>query len=684
MEVLIIIFAQLFVWLLLVSCCLLFFDVFLLLKGRAEGKQKVSFAASSTACVLIVVSYIMLTLSFVRDSFSLWEVYTYSSSSLSLPYKLGDPWIGSTGSMLFVLFIFTLVYLVYRLKGRGKESEFRITTYKIMDVFFIFLLCFTLLRSPFALLSGTPPDGVGLNPLLQTFWVLVHPPVVFLGYVFVFFAFAMALGGMITGESGKEEARSSLKHSLYAAWLFLALGVALGGWWSYEVLGWGGYWAWDPIETASLLPWLALTAYFHLPARSKDMAKEFTLMITFIMILFGTALTRGGLLESVHAFGGVSEAIEAENLPPILRHIYLNYPVWQGLLEWVYGNPVGAALLIFAFCVLLFFFYVARRADKPLYTFDLDTSSLFSVSIFAAYWSLMALLIICFLGDTAPIIGGVFSGKTQAMDVEFYNRWCFPFTLAFAAALMGCNSGLKMKNYAGLIAVVLGVGVILAVLGQPTPNPGANFGLPLLIAAGIAIAYNFARVLSKKTSSARLWGRALVHLAIIIILIGVFVSSAAEEESGNIHAKPGSVIESLGLHIALSDFTVYPGTGSVYSAGHFSTLPEYSALKMNVAIEEERGKVHQESLWMYYYPNHGVVSKPLIISTTAGDVYISMQHTNSCYNSLFYALMGGEIQPEDVILVVKRVPLIWLVWLGILLMGLGMVLLLLGELRKTD
>ncbi len=644
---------------LIIACILLLFDFILLLKGKVKAEAKaeekkrleLAFFASSIACVLIAATYIRLTMAFLNDNFWLMEVYTYSSSSLAIRYKLGDPWIGSNGSMLFVTFLFALLYFAYRVKGLGKESVFRTTTYKILDIFLIFLLLVTLLKSPFELLPVTPLDGAGLNPLLQTFWVLIHPPVVFLGYIFVFFAFALTLAGMITGESENQEVRATLKRSLYAAWLFLALGIALGGWWSYEVLGWGGYWAWDPVETASLLPWLALTAYFHLPARSKDMAKELTLLITFFMIFFGTALTRGGLLESVHAFG---------------------------------KSSVGPVLMGFAFCVVLYFFYLTRRTNKPLYTFDIDTSSLYSVAIFAAYWSLMFLLIICFLGDAAPIMGGFFSENPLTTSAEFYNKWCFPFTLAFAAALMGCSISAYMgvKKYAELIFAVLGVGAILALLGEPTPNPLANFGLPLIIAAGLAIAYNFARLLQKKNSSSRLWGKTIVHLAIIVILIGVFVSSTAETESGNIIAKQDSIIESLGMQIALNNFTVYPGTGSVYYPQHSLVGPERSALKMNVAIEDG-GDVHHESLWMYYYTNHGMVSEPLIISTLAGDVYVSMHPTNSSFNSMFYALMGQEVQPEDSVIVVKRVPLIWLVWFGILLLGIGMVILLFGELRKA-
>jgi cytochrome c-type biogenesis protein CcmF len=648
---------------------LLVFDFILLLKAKAkagaEEKKTLEYAfyALSIACALIVASYLSLTWAFVSNNFSLQEVYTYSSSSLSIWYKLGDPWIGSSGSMLFLTFLFTIVYFVYRFKESETEDEkrstFRITLYKIADIFLIFFILVVLLHSPFERfpmsMTMTPPDGAGLNPLLQTFWVLIHPPVVFLGYAFVFFAFALTLTGMITGEVGERE-RETLKRSLYAAWLFLALGIALGGWWSYEVLGWGGYWSWDPVETASLLPWLALTAYFHLsPKRGENMAKEFTLMVTFLAVIFSTALTRGGLLESVHAFG---------------------------------KSPVGPALMLFAASIIFYFFYLWRKAKKPLYTFDVDSSSLSSISLFIAYWSLIFVLLICFLGDAAPIIGGFFRENPMTTSPEFYNKWCFPFALAFVAALAGCNTStyLNVKKYAGLILAVLGVGAILAWLGEPTPNPLANFGLPLLLAAGFAIAYNFAYILgqkSKKKNSSRLWGKTIVHLAIIIILIGVFVSSAAETESDFILAKPNSTIETLGTRIELNDFTINNGTGSVYSPQHQFIVPEHSALKMDVTIREEGGKVYQGALWLYLYANHGIVSKPSIISTPTKDIYVHMQYTLSTYNSLLYALMGQKVQPEDFIIVVKRVPLVWLVWAGIVLLGLGMAILLVGEFVNT-
>ena len=637
--------------LLILAALLLVLDGYLLWKRYAE-KMKIyqkMLHASTLAMGLIISTYGILTFAFVTDSFWVKEVYSYSSLGLPLLYKLGNPWIGSNGSLLFVTVLFAILYGIYRLKGSGELSKFRRTTYIILDSFIIFFILVTLIKSPFEILPSMPVEGMGLNPLLQTPWVLCHPPLIFLGYVSVFFAFALLLAGMITRTSESHEMRQSLKLPLYAAWLLLTIGIALGGLWSYRVLGWGGYWAWDPVETASLLPWLALTVYFHLSSGGRDSAKEFMLMITFSMVMFASAMTRGGFLESVHAFG---------------------------------GSPVGFVFLGFAVGSLLLLLWLIRWVKKPLVTFAVDTTSLASISRFVAVWSLIALLIVCFIGAAAPVAGSMVAGGPVTIRAEFYTLLCYPFTIAFVAALIGCNTVLKPRSYAILIAAVLGIGGVMAFFGFPTPYTLANIGLPILITAGSVIAFQWVQVFRTRQFSARLWGKMLVHLAIIVILLGVFISSAAHVESRPILATPRSGIEALDSKISLNDFTISAGKGRVYFPSHSVVAPEYSSLETEVTIPEG-GVVHHGSLWMYAYLNYGVVSEPLIISTPQRDLYISMHQTNSSYTSLVHALMGETIPPKDVTIVMKYVPLVWLIWLGILLMGIGMSALFLDELLRT-
>lgn len=632
------------------ACLMLFFDLVQLLKSKSRERTKLEygFYASILACGLIVASYSMLLQGFLKDDFALREVYLHSSSGLPTWHKVYATWAGMSGSMLFLTFLLSVVYFVYRFKTYDKGSSFSLTTYKILDFVLIFFLFLTLVNSPFERLQGTPMDGKGLNPLLQTFWMFIHPPIVFSGYVFVILAFALILASMKTGE--KEEDRL-LKLSLQSAWLLLTLGNVIGGLWAYEVLGWGGYWAWDPVETASLLPWLALTAYFHLGPLSKkrkSLTGELMLLLTFVAVIFTTALTRGGLSVSVHAFG---------------------------------ASPIGPILLILALCMAVYFFYLKKDIGKPLFSLEVDKSSLYSVSFFTGYWSLIFIFLVCFWGVAFPIIGRILWENPMTTGVDFYNNWNFPFVVVFVAALIGCSTHEKIdfKKFAALVGGALGVGVVLVQVQRPTPNILANFGIPLLIVAFFAVIYRLVRVLARKRRSLRLLGRSLLHFAIIVTLIGVFFSSTTKQVSGDILTKPNTTIETLGLRIELKNFTVYNGTGNVHSMEMRRCVPEYSALKMDVTIEQGE-RTYDAALWIRYYTLYGVVSTPLIITTWRGDIYIRMLHTESMNNALEQALMGEKVLPQDLIVTLEIKPVVYLVWGGVALMSIGMATPLIKEL----
>ncbi len=193
--------------------------------------------------------------------------------------------------------------------------------------------------------------------------------------------------------------------------------------------------------------------------------------------------------------------------------------------------------------------------------------------------------------------------------------------------------------------------------------------------------YRLVRVLAKKRRSLRLFGRSLLHLAIIVTLIGVFFSSTTKLASGDILAKPNTPIETLGLRIELKNFTVYTGTGNVHSTQLERCVPEYSALRMDVEIEQG-GSVYRRALWIRLYTLYGIACMPLIIATWTGDMYIHMHHTESMYNSLVRALMGEEVFPEDLIVSVERIPMVYLVWAGVTLLSLGMAIPLIKEIVR--
>lgn len=636
---------------LIFASLMLFFDLIQLSKAKPREKRKLEygFYAATLACGLIVTSYLMLVQAFLSDDFSLKEVYSYSSSGLPAASKLYATWGGASSSMLFLTFLIGILYFVYRFRTYEKRSTFNIAAYRILNFILIFFLIITLMNSPFERFPTAPMDGKGLNPLLQTFWMFAHPPVIFAGYVFIIFAFVLTLASMSTRENVDYRVSRLV---LQAAWLTTTLGIAIGGLWAYEVLGWGGYWAWDSVETASLLPWLALTAYFHLGTFEKreSLAKELMILVSFVTVIFATSLTRGGLVVSVHAFG---------------------------------ISPIGPVLLLFALAMILCFFGLKRKIKKPLYGFRIKRSSLFSICLFIGFWSLIFLLLISLWGIAFPLLIGLFREAPQSTSAEFYNNWSFPFAMAFVAALIGCSMYEKIhfKKFAALVAVALGVGVVLVQAQQPTPNMLANLGIPLLIVALCAVIYRLVQALPPKRRSFRLFGRSLLHLAIVVTLIGVFISSTTKQESEVRDVKPNTTIETLGLRMELKNFTVYIGTGNVHSIQWGRCVPEYSALKMDVVIDYE-GRIYDAALWIRLYTLYGIVSKPLIITTQTGDIYVHMSHTESMYDSLVQALMGTPVLPEDLIVTVEIIPMVYLVWTGIALLSIGVSIPLIKELVR--
>jgi cytochrome c-type biogenesis protein CcmF len=287
------------------ASALIFLDITLPLISKPLSKRlcKYTVALGSLAFVFILWSYIQLLFAFVSNDFSFSSVYSFSSSNLALVSKVYASWAGAGGSMLLLSLILSLLYFGSKLATYKKPERFQISSSQILGFVVLIFLTVTLLRNPFERLPTAMVEGLGLNPQLQSFWMAIHPPIVFSAYAFVVLAFALTLSSLRTNQ--ELEKNILFKISTYASWILLTIGIALGGVWAYAVLGWGGYWAWDPVETASLLPWLILTAYFLTRTLSKhktSLTRESMIMLTFASLVFLSALTRGGLTQSVHSY----------------------------------------------------------------------------------------------------------------------------------------------------------------------------------------------------------------------------------------------------------------------------------------------------------------------------------------------------------------------------------------------
>jgi cytochrome c-type biogenesis protein CcmF len=275
-------------------------------RGRADW-MALARPAAQTQCLLVVLAYICLTVSFIRNDFSVLYVASNSNSALPLPYRIAGVWGGHEGSLLLWLLMLNVWTLAVSTFSRHLPTVVIARILAVMGLISVGFLLFMLITSnPFERLLPAAPDGRDLNPLLQDPGMVIHPPMLYMGYVGFSVAFAFAVAALIGGNLDSTWARWTRPWTT-AAWLFLTIGIALGSWWAYYELGWGGWWFWDPVENASFMPWLVGTALIHSLAvtEKRGAFKSWTVLLAimaFSLSLLGTFLVRSGVLSSVHAF----------------------------------------------------------------------------------------------------------------------------------------------------------------------------------------------------------------------------------------------------------------------------------------------------------------------------------------------------------------------------------------------
>ena len=277
------------------------------MKVKADRARRWGRRSLFGACLSAVVASAYLWAMILGDHFEIAYVANYSSRELPLMYKISAFWAGQQGSLLLWMLVHALASLY--LCGRERMTAAGLTVYAVLESLLVILV---LAKSPFVASATAVQDGVGLNPMLQDPWMAVHPPIIFIGYALLAVPFAYALGALL-----KEEAKGNwldpARRWALIAWGFLGAGVFIGGYWAYKVLGWGGYWGWDPVENSSLVPWLLAGVFVHVLHVAKRrpaalLVLHLSVIFTFALVIYGTFLTRSGILGdfSVHSFSGTS------------------------------------------------------------------------------------------------------------------------------------------------------------------------------------------------------------------------------------------------------------------------------------------------------------------------------------------------------------------------------------------
>ena len=278
--------------------------------GRWKDRPELAASAIRGAFALalaMIVAALALWKGLITHDFNIEYVASYTSRNLPTSYIITAFWAGQSGSLLFWALVLSIFGAVAQLvTSRRHEDLLPYVAGVTGTVAAFFILAMLFGANPFDRLAFTPPDGAGLNPQLQNPGMVIHPPMLYLGYISITIPFAFAIAALLSGRLDTGWIHAIRKWTLLS-WLFLAVGITLGMWWAYVELGWGGYWAWDPVENASLLPWLTMTAFLHsvMIQEKRGMLKRWNMslvIITFLLSIFGTFITRSGIIASVHSF----------------------------------------------------------------------------------------------------------------------------------------------------------------------------------------------------------------------------------------------------------------------------------------------------------------------------------------------------------------------------------------------
>ena len=493
-------------------------------------------AAPATLAMMMAVcaAFAALLHAFITSDFSVALVAGHSHSTKPLIYKISGTWGNHEGSLLLWILILALFGGALAAGGRGMDVGLKVRTLAVQAMVTAGFLAFCLFTSnPFERLESAPLDGRGLNPILQDPGLALHPPTLYIGYVGLSMAFAFAVAGLIEGRIDRNWARH-VRPWVSAAWCALTAGIALGSWWAYYELGWGGWWFWDPVENASLMPWLAATALLHstIVVEQRGTLKSWTVLLAilaFSLSLVGTFIVRSGLLTSVHSFASDPA-----------RGVFI-----LGILL----AAVGVPLMLFAL-----------RGPQLASRGDFDVLSRESGLILNNFL-LTAATVVVLVGTFYPLALEMVSGARITVGPPYFDATFNPIMGALVAAMafgpvMAWRRGTLPSTR--LVAIAAAVGALLLAAGVGIAAGGIGVaglaGLALLgwLALGITADIShrlkpWKDGLSRRATAlpAPVWGMWTAHAGMVVFLIGALGSGLFQTEVV-VRATPGQAIDVAG------------------------------------------------------------------------------------------------------------------------------------------
>ncbi len=618
---------------------------------RKDGRFiDLSYRGSKAIFYFLTAASLMLIYAFVTDDFRIEYVVSYSERSLPLFYKITGLWAGQKGSLLFwgwLLSLFTFIVIKRDEKGVNPFFLPYVLFFLNLTVLF-FLILINFVTPPFELITRVPSDGNGLNPLLQNPGMVFHPPTLYLGYVGFTVPFAFAMAALVMEDLGDWWIKKTRAWTLFS-WIFLTLGIVFGGWWAYKELGWGGVWGWDPVENSSLMPWLTATAFLHsvMIQERRGMLKIWNLsliILTFGLSIFGTFVTRSGIISSVHAFGQspVGFVFLGFLMVIVVSGAYLIWTRYEKLKE---KNPRIEAFL--------------SRESSFLY----NNIILFGIS-FATFW-----------GTIFPLISEAVKGVKISVGPPFFNTVNSPLFLLLLALMAVCPLlGWRRTSLRGMLRNFILPSALMAVSLPLLYTSGIRSFMPLFfysfsIFVLVSIMREFyigTRAGVKKGEgwlssfwrlvlrNRRRYGGFVVHIGVVFMVLGL-ASYGYYQYKEDFTLRKGeevSVKDYRLKYVGLETFRKYnyEGIGSrveVYNSGRFK----------GVLRPEKR-----------FYRRQEPTTEVAILNNVFEDLYL---------------ILGGWDDDGSVTLTVVINPFLTWVWIGTAVMVFGTVWAVLPRRRKT-
>ena len=566
----------------------------------------------------VVTCLLTLIVGFIISDFSLTTVFENSHTQKPLIYKIAGTWGNHEGSLLLwitLMVFFNFLFLVYGKKYEKKFMLFSLISQNFLILSFILFLFFT--SNPFLLINPAPIEGLGLNPILQDPALAIHPPLLYIGFVGSSIYFSSAIGALISNLPAKEFA-ASIKNWVIFTWFFQTLGIFAGSVWAYYELGWGGFWFWDPVENASLLPWFCMTALMHsiIVLEKKGQLYSWVLILclmTFVLTIAGTFLVRSGILNSVHTFA---------NDPT--RGLYI-------------------LIILLLACLVSFFIFIKHSRGNSIQGYNLDRGTF----ILSNNWFMIFYLVTVFLGTVYPIFTEVIFNTKISVGPPFYNTVIIPFVIVFLILMsLGPESKwIKTKFPIRKLLAILILSFVLNIIISVTFKSTSLISNLIFITSFFLIIMSFLDVIKLiKLNKITLISRSVSHLGfgLLILFIGLNHNFSKEYD---VNIKTGEIKKLNNFDLKFKDLKLTNSQNYKSIIGNFELKDNDKNL-----IKELKPEIR-----IYQNPET-LTYEASIKSTIFNDYYLTMSNLQ---NSEYYNV---KVQVK---------PFMSWLWLSVLIMSLG-------------